>query len=57
MKQKIDKMNLCFKFKYIIAPIPPLFLTSIVIDNKSFLLFEDVTIRHFAILKVMISTT
>ena len=57
MKQKIDKMNLCFKFKYIIAPIPPLFLPSIVIDNKSFLLFEDVTIRHFAILKVMISTT
>lgn len=60
MKQKIDKMNLCFKFKYIIAPIPPLFLPSIVTDivndNKLFLLFEDMTIRHFAILKV-ISTT
>lgn len=42
MKQKIGKMNLCFEFKYIKAPIPPLFLPSIVIGNKSFLLFEDV---------------
>lgn len=42
MKQKTDKMNQCFEFKYIIAPIPPLFLPSVLIGNKSCLLFEDV---------------